>query len=186
MNERTLAWLVISTAFVLAIPTLSPALTREPVEPEPGIVSIALDADSVLIYHIASDSIPRCEWDTSDSLRFSHCYPILEQGSAPGRDWREDLGDLLSASPMLFWNRDGCGYMPQAIVRFVKADRVSQLVVFTGRCDSSRVGLLMIQPGAPMEYRELGKRGEALLDLLAEALPNEPSEENPFASEGTH
>src|SRR5436853_3926003 len=82
---------------------------------------------------------------------------------------------------MRFWNRDGCGYRPEAIVRFVDRERVSQLVVFTARCDSSRVGLLMIQPGAPMEYCELGSGGEGLLDLLARALP-EP-EQNPFDSE---
>src|SRR5207248_3811596 len=101
--RQILAHAVVLAAVVIT-PTPSVAVTREPAEHEPGIIQIASDAESIFVYRVDSDSIPRCDWDFTDSLRFTHCYPILEEGSAPGRDWREDLGDLLGTSSMVRWN----------------------------------------------------------------------------------
>ncbi|HXF58567.1 MAG TPA: energy transducer TonB, partial [Candidatus Saccharimonadales bacterium] len=113
---------------------------------------------------------PHCDWDFTDSLRFTHCHPILRHASAPDLDWCQDLGQLVDSSRIAAWYRDDCGYDPQSLIRFHEADRVSDVVVLTGRCDSSRVAILVIRPGIPIQYRLAGAAGEDLLDLIAFAL----------------
>jgi len=149
--------------------TPSFAVTRQPAKRHPGIIEIAGDAESVMVFHLDPKPMSRCDWDFTDSLRFTHCYRILDHAPA-SKEWRQDLGDLLGDAELDPWNRDGCGYEPQAIVRFFEYDRTSDLVVMSGLCDSSRVGLLMIRPGVPMEYRELRTGREYLLDMLGDAL----------------
>lgn len=137
----------------------SSAITRKLSEQHPYIMDIAAGAESVMVFRLDSDPIPRCVWDFTDSLRFIHCYPILEMAPSPGKDWNKELGDLLGSVRMNSWNRDGCGYSPQAVVRFSDSVRTSNLVVFTGRCDSLKVGLLMIRTDRPLEYQEMAAGG---------------------------
>jgi protein TonB len=135
-----------------------------PTSPPPG-----MSADTIVVQKLGHHPIPHCPGEGTDSLRFTHCYPILEEGLVRRWDWFKDLSRILG-SRMVSWDHDSCGYEPQAIVRFVSPGP-SELVVFTSRCDSSRVGLLKIRPGVPMEYAELGLGGPFLLGLLAEVLP---------------
>jgi TonB family protein len=178
MNHRSL--FALPLAFVAAIAFAD----APPVRPHPGILDVIAAADTILVQRVGHDPIPECDSDVSDSLRFTNCYPVLEQGVTDRPDWRPDLAEILG-SRTLPWNHDSCGYEPQAVVRFLDPESPSDLVVFTSHCDSSRVGLLMLRPGSPMERVELRDGGGQLLDLLAEALPDIPRDTNPFAYHGT-
>lgn len=130
MNHSRIAIAAIFLALLLgAAPT--EAITREPAERHPYIVEIASDAESVMVFRLDSEPTPRCAWDFTDSLTFTHCYPILEMSPSPGKDWNEDLGQLVGDVATQRWNRDGCGYVPQALVRFSGRAGTSNLVVFT-------------------------------------------------------
>lgn len=178
MNHRSL--FAVPLAFCAAI-----ALAEgPPARSHPGIFDIIAAADTILVQRLAHEPISNCDSAFTDSLRFTDCYPVLEQGVAERPDWRPDLAEILGSRTLL-WNHDSCGYEPQAVVRFAVPESPSELVVFTSHCDSSRVGLLMLQPGAPMERVELRDGGGQLLDLLAEALPDNPFDTNPFTYRGT-
>jgi TonB family protein len=142
----------------------------QPVTTRPAVLDIISAADSILVQRLGHEAIPHCEGALTDSLRFTHCYPVLEQGVAHRPDWRSDLARILG-SKTVSWNHDSCGYDPQAVLRFLSPDHPAELVVFTSRCDTSRVGLLMLRLGSPMEYAGLGQGGAHLLDLLSEAVP---------------
>lgn len=164
MNHPSLFALPLAFSAAIALAGTPPATTR------PGILDFVTGADSILVERLGKEPIPHCAEGFTDSLRFTHCYPILEQGVAHRPDWRSDLAHILGSRTVV-WDHKRCGYDPQAIVRFVSPDHPSELVVFTSRCDSLGVGLLMIRPGAPMERVELAAGGGQLLDLLAEAVP---------------
>ena len=173
MNLKTAA---ISLALLLAP---CEAITGEAAK-HPGIFDIIAAADSIEVSRLG-EPFRHCELGLTDSLRYTLCYSILESGVARREDWRADLGTLLG-SRTIVWNHDSCGYQPQALVRFASPEGRSNLVVFTSRCDSSRVGLLMIQPSQALEHVELADSGGRLLDLLAEALPDLPPDVNPFSN----
>jgi protein TonB len=151
------------TSFCVVHPAL--AVTRVPSQAEFKIVELAR-ADTVLILRLDPEPIPRCFWDYTDSLRFTHCYEPLASIPAPDPDWSRDLGDLLARSEMGPWD-PRCGYSPRVVVRFIEGDKTSDLVIFEASCDSARNGLLLITPGSPMEYREL-KSGREDLEAMME------------------
>lgn len=163
---RSLAPIVLLAMLCRAAP--SPAVTHIPAGNKLEIGAIAR-ADTVYVLRLRPEAIPYCEWDFPDALRFTHCHPVTAEFPAPDAQWCRDLGDLLAHSEMGAW--DGrCDYLPQAIVRFVEGDRVSDLVVLTGVCDPSRLGLVLIVPGSAMEYRELRTGREDFRDMMAYAL----------------
>jgi len=155
------------TSFCVVHPAL--AVTRVP---EFKIVELAR-ADTVLILRLDPEPIPRCFWDYTDSLRFTHCYEPLASIPAPDPDWSRDLGDLLARSEMGTWDAR-CGYAPRVIVRFIDEERTSDLVIFEAPCDSTRNGLLLIVPGSPMEYRELKSGREDLESMMEYAFTDVP------------
>ena len=158
---RSLVPIVLLAMFCRA--DLSFAVTHVPAEAQFGIVDLAR-ADSVLVMRVRPEPISKCDWDFTDSLRFTHCHQVVGTFEAPVA-WSEDLADLLTHSEMGPWDRR-CGYSPQAIVRFEDRAGTSDLVILTGACDPSRLGLLLIVPGSPMEYRELRTGREGLLALM--------------------
>src|SRR5689334_11559744 len=170
MNHRSLIALPLALSAAIALAGTTPPTTR------PGILDILSAADIVLVQRLGQEPTPHCEGELTDSLRFIRCYPVLDRAPSPGKDWNEKLGHLLETSATGSWHRE-CRYVPQVLVRLGGARGVSNLVVFTARCDSTRLGLLMIRPDAPMEYREMAARGEDLLDMLIYALYGAPRQE---------
>jgi protein TonB len=146
--------------------THAPSYSKLPAE----IVALIDHAENMYVLRLDPDSIPGCDFAFTDSGRFTHCYPVVRKSPAPNEDWAEELGELFARSSTGAWNRDGCGYVPRNMVEIVETSRTSKLVVLTGRCDSTRVGLVMITPGTRLEYRELQTKRKALLDLLDRAI----------------
>ena len=129
--------------------------------------TVAKKAISATVFWIDSLPGPDCDPTFTDSLRFTRCHALRETSVLPGAEWIRRLAKRLDSetSP---WSEGPCGFSPRAIVGFQGNPSPSNLVVFADRCDSTRVGLLMIRAGEALEYSAMAPRPDNVLALLQE------------------
>lgn len=162
MNLKTA---VISLALALMAAPSGAAMARSH-QTDSAMAQVAKEARGFTVFWI--DSLPKagCDPAFTDSLRFTRCHPILAVVASSGQDWSRRLASRLG-SDTTSWHGSPCGFSPRAVVRFPGTPS-STLVVFADRCDSTRVGLLMIRAGEPLEYRAMAPRRDNALALVQE------------------
>ncbi len=151
---------------LMAVPSTA-VMARPLHESDSAMAAVAKNARSVSVFWIDSLPRPECDPAFTDSLRFTRCHAVRAASVSQGKGWNRRLATLLG-SDTKSWYDGPCGFSARAVVRFRGKSAPSTLVVFADRCDSTRIGLLMIREGESLEYRAMAPRPDNVLALLQE------------------